>query len=113
MHNLPLRGQVALVTGAGRRIGRTIALTLARAGADVAVNYNQSRSEAHEAVRQIAALGVAAIAIHADISKPAQVRAMFRTLERRYENRWPVVNRLRLTALPPRPRKHKGQRFQV
>jgi len=92
MHNLPLRGQVALVTGAGRRIGRTIALTLARAGADVAVNYNQSRSEAHEAVRQIAALGVAAIAIHADISKPAQVRAMFRTLERRFRRLDVLVN---------------------
>jgi NAD(P)-dependent dehydrogenase (short-subunit alcohol dehydrogenase family) len=92
MQNLPLGGQIALVTGGGRRIGRVIALTLARAGADVAVNYNQSRSEAHETVRQIAAQGVEAVAIHADISKPSQVHAMFRTLERRFRRLDLLVN---------------------
>jgi NAD(P)-dependent dehydrogenase (short-subunit alcohol dehydrogenase family) len=80
----PLRDQVALVTGAGRRIGRTIALTLARAGADVVVNYNRSRAEAQAAVREIAALGVRTAALRADVSKTRQVEAMFGAVEKRF-----------------------------
>jgi 3-oxoacyl-[acyl-carrier protein] reductase/pteridine reductase len=75
----PLRGKVALVTGSARRIGKVIALTLARAGADVVVNYNRSRAEALRTIREIEALGVAAVAIRADISRPAEVRDLFRT----------------------------------
>ena len=43
--NLPLQGRVALVTGAGRRTGRCIALALAAAGADLAIHYHQSEAE--------------------------------------------------------------------
>ena len=50
-----LTGKVALVTGAGRGIGREIALTLASYGADVAVNYNGSKEKAEEVVSQIEA----------------------------------------------------------
>ena len=80
----PLTGQVALVTGAGKRIGKVIALTLARAGANVVVNYNRSRAEALRTVREIESLGVRAVAIRADISKPAEVRAMFRAAHRKF-----------------------------
>ena len=80
----PLTCQVALVTGAGKRIGRVIALTLARAGADVVVNYNRSRAEALSAVREIESLGVRAVAIRADISRPAQVRDMFRAAHKKF-----------------------------
>ena len=48
-----LTGKVALVTGAGRGIGREIALTLAEYGADVIVNYNGSKEKAEEVVAQI------------------------------------------------------------
>jgi 3-oxoacyl-[acyl-carrier protein] reductase/pteridine reductase len=72
-----LSGNVALVTGSARRIGKVIALTLAHAGADVIVNYRTSRAEALRTVREIRSLGVRGIAIRADISKPAEVRAMF------------------------------------
>ena len=92
MSNRLLIGQVALVTGAGRRIGRVIALELARAGADVVVNYNQSRVEALETVREIRELGVRALAIRADVSKPAQVRAMFRAVEKRFRRLDLLVN---------------------
>ncbi len=79
-----LQGQVALVTGGGKRIGRAIALTLGRAGADVIVNYNHSREGAQDTVREIAAMGVRAVALRADVSRPRQVAAMFRAVEKRW-----------------------------
>ena len=51
-----LSGKVALVTGAGRGIGREIALTLAAYGADVIVNYNGSKEKAEEVVAQVEAI---------------------------------------------------------
>ena len=92
MIDSPLDGQVALVTGAGRRIGRVIALELGRAGADVVVNYHQSRREAQQAVREIRELGVEALAIRADVSKPAQVAAMFRAVVKRFRRLDLLVN---------------------
>lgn len=79
-----LQGQVALVTGGGKRIGRAIALTLGRAGADVIVNYNQSRDGAQATAREIAALGVRAAALRADVLRPRQVTAMFGAVEKRF-----------------------------
>ncbi|HKS97498.1 MAG TPA: SDR family NAD(P)-dependent oxidoreductase, partial [Terriglobia bacterium] len=84
MDHRPLQDRVALVTGAGRRIGREIALTLARAGANVVVNYHQSRTEAAATVREIRALGVDSVAIRADVSRPRQVQGMFRAVDQRF-----------------------------
>jgi 3-oxoacyl-[acyl-carrier protein] reductase len=84
IQNRALAGQVALVTGAGRRIGREIALTLGRAGASVIVNYNHSRAEAQATVQEIKACGTDAVAVQADVGRPAQVRRMFSTVERRF-----------------------------
>jgi 3-oxoacyl-[acyl-carrier protein] reductase len=69
-----------------------IALTLGRAGANVVVNYNHSRREALATVREIESLGVKALAIRADVSRPAQVRAMFRTIEKRFRRLDILVN---------------------
>ena len=80
----PLGGQVALVTGAGRRIGREIALAFGRAGAAVVVNYHNSRQEARKTVEEIKALGVRSVALRADVSRPAQVRRMFAEVEKRF-----------------------------
>ena len=79
-----LQGRVALVTGGGKRIGRAIALTLGRAGADVIVNYNQSREGAQATVQEIAMMGVRSVALRADVSRPRQVAAMFRAIEKRF-----------------------------
>jgi NAD(P)-dependent dehydrogenase (short-subunit alcohol dehydrogenase family) len=71
----PLLSQSALVTGGARRIGREIALTLARAGADVAITFRRSKDEADRTVREIQDLGRRALAIECDVRFEASVRA--------------------------------------
>jgi len=66
----------ALVTGAGRRIGRAIALRLAAAGFDVAVHYRSDPDSAHDVVRGIEALGCRATALHADLTDERAARAL-------------------------------------
>jgi NAD(P)-dependent dehydrogenase (short-subunit alcohol dehydrogenase family) len=74
MASLPLSGKSALVTGGARRIGRGIALALARAGADVAITYKTSVDEAAQTAREIASLGVRALAVECDVRSEASVR---------------------------------------
>src|SRR6185436_12835697 len=74
--NLGLEGKVSLVTGAGRDIGREIALTLGREGATVAVNYLKSRGDAEATAAEIRAAGGRAMAVGADVSDYAAVQAM-------------------------------------
>jgi 3-oxoacyl-[acyl-carrier protein] reductase/pteridine reductase len=83
MSELPFAGQVALVTGGAKRIGRSIALQLAIDGADVVVNYKGSKSDAEELVATITATGRRAAAIHADVSKSADVKSLFAEISRR------------------------------
>ncbi len=72
-----LTGKTAVVTGAGRGIGKAIALTLAERGADVVVNYSSSREAAEETVREIEKKGRRALAVQADISKEADCIRLF------------------------------------
>jgi len=76
----PLKGQKALVTGASSGIGAGVAVALAQAGADVVVNYASSPAGAEKVVSEIAALGRQALAIKADVSKEAEVGAMFKQM---------------------------------
>jgi 3-oxoacyl-[acyl-carrier protein] reductase/pteridine reductase len=79
-----LAGKVALVTGAAKRIGRSVALRLASEGADVAVNYRGSKGEAEEVVAEIAAMGRRAAAFRADVAKREDVTAMFAAAEKEF-----------------------------
>lgn len=80
---MKLEGQVALVTGGSRSIGRAMALGLARQGANVAVNYVAHAEEAQGAVREIEALGRRALAVRADTARGDEVEDMVGVVERR------------------------------
>jgi NAD(P)-dependent dehydrogenase (short-subunit alcohol dehydrogenase family) len=68
--------KAALVTGAGRRIGRAIALGLAQAGWDVAVHFRSSRADAEETAAAVRALGRRAALLECDLADEAAVRAL-------------------------------------
>lgn len=72
-----LDGQAALVTGANRGVGKGIALELARAGCNVAVNYCSDPGLAQQTVGEIKQLGVKAFPVHADVRAIEQVKDMF------------------------------------
>ena len=92
MHNMPLEGKVALVTGAGRNIGRAIALALADAGAGVAVNVRVSRDEGQGVVDEIAARGGQAMLVVADVTQRSQVDAMVVAIARHFGRLDIVIN---------------------
>jgi 3-oxoacyl-[acyl-carrier protein] reductase len=71
-----LAGQVALVTGGVRRIGRAVAMALARQGAAIAVNAKSSREEAQDTVREITAMGGTARVFMADVTEESAVARM-------------------------------------
>src|SRR5438067_11566691 len=71
----PVQGKSALVTGGARRIGRAIALALARDGANVAITYLRSQREAKTLVKDLEALGVGAMAVECDVRDQKSVRS--------------------------------------
>jgi NAD(P)-dependent dehydrogenase (short-subunit alcohol dehydrogenase family) len=84
MPTKPLEGQVALITGAAKRIGRSIALRLAVDGADIVINYASSKPEAEELVAEIKSSGRRAIAIQADVSHRSDVQKLFSAAENEF-----------------------------
>jgi len=87
-----LAGRVALVTGAAKRIGRSIALRLAAEGADVVVNYETSKAEAEELVREIKAGGRRAVAAQANVSQREEVQKLFSSVENEFRRLDILVN---------------------
>ena len=71
-----LKGKAALITGGGTGMGRAIALRLARAGVDIAINYSRSEKEALETKSDVEACEVKAITCMADVAHDEQVRSM-------------------------------------
>src|SRR5580704_11122904 len=83
-----LEGQVALVTGGAKRVGRSIALRLASEGAELVVNYLKSKTEAEQLVQEIRAAnnnqGRRAIAVEGDVSQRAGVQKLFLAAENEF-----------------------------
>lgn len=73
---MKVEGKTALVTGGAHRVGKAIAMTLARAGANLVINYHSSDEAAQQTVREAQALGVGALAVQADVGDLQQVRSM-------------------------------------
>lgn len=73
---MQLRGRTALVTGAAKRVGKTIATALARRGANVAVHYNASAADAERTAGELKALGVDALTVKAELTRESEVAAM-------------------------------------
>jgi len=87
-----LQGRVALVTGAAKRIGRAVAVSLATEGADVVIHYNRSKSEADATVAEIAKLGRKSIAVQADLCTLAQIKRLFQQTLDQFERLDILVN---------------------
>src|SRR5208282_6065048 len=79
-----LAGKVALVTGASKGIGASIALHLAAEGAAVVVNYATSKQGADRTVAEIVAKGGKAIAVQADVAKDADIRRLFDEVKKKF-----------------------------
>lgn len=88
-----LSDQVALVTGSAHRVGKAIALELARHGVNILVHYhNSSDSTVRETLHEIKSNGVGAFAVQADISKPEGVETVFAALKEHYNRLDILVN---------------------
>src|SRR5206468_4301434 len=82
----------AVITGASGELGRVMARTLARCGADIAVHYNSSKEKAESVCREIQALGRRAIAVQADVTDEQSVLKMRDTIAKSLGDPHIVVN---------------------
>lgn len=89
---MDLRGKVALVTGAAHRVGKAIAIALAREGANLVVHYGRSQKAAQQTSNEIVALGVEAFPIQAALSVPTQIETLFDAVQGRFGRLDVLVN---------------------
>jgi len=94
---MKLEEKVAIVTGAGKGIGKGIALNLAMEGANVVVNYAHSKGGALEIVQKINDLGRQAIAVKADVSRTDEIEAMVETAWHKFGQIDILVNNIGVT----------------
>lgn len=101
MTEKPLSRKIALVTGAGRGIGRVIALRLAQDGATIVAHYAHSKAGADQTVAEIEAMGGRAVAYQADIARRDEVKAMFAEIDRNPGRLDIVVNNSGVSSSSP------------
>ena len=99
-----LKGQIAIVTGAGTGMGRAIAELFAAEGAKVVVNYRASQQEAEQVVASIQAAGGEAIAFQADVAADAEARAMVAAVEKAWGGLHILVNNAGWSKMTPHER---------
>ncbi len=96
-----LTGKVAVVTGASKGIGASIAVHLARAGAAVVVNYANSREGADRVVASIKADGGRAVAVQGDVSKTPDIERLFTETKAAFGQRRKMIRQsLKATGVP-------------
>jgi len=99
---LALKDRIVLVTGSSRGIGKAIALALAEAGADIAVNYHKQATAAESVAAENKKLGRRCITVQADVSESAQVDRLFTDVEKTLASVDILVNNAGIaTALSP------------
>jgi 3-oxoacyl-[acyl-carrier protein] reductase len=96
-----LQNRVALVTGASRGLGRSIAVALAGAGANIAVNYHKEQSAANEVCAEIQRLGRRAVPLQADVSLSADVNGLVSAVERELGPVEILVNNAGISQVKP------------
>ncbi len=96
-----LGNRVALVTGASRGIGKAVAIALAGAGANVAVNYRKEQAAAEDVCAKIRALGRRALAVKADVSLSSEVDALVAAVERELGPVEILVNNAGISQIKP------------
>src|SRR5579872_4534227 len=96
-----LQGQVALVTGAGRRIGRAIALRLAAGGARMVLHYRSSQPEAEAVAAEIVRAGGEAVCIQAELTRVAEIDRLFEQAEQRFGRLDILVNNAAIFSPTP------------
>ena len=100
---MEIEGKTALITGSAKRVGRVTALTLAKAGANVVINYNHSADDAAATASEAEALGVGALPVAADIGDYAQVEAMVQAATDRFGGIDILVNNASIFLNDPFP----------
>jgi 3-oxoacyl-[acyl-carrier protein] reductase/pteridine reductase len=100
---MEIRGKTALVTGGAVRVGKSITLALAQAGANVIINYHSSEDAALETAAQAESLGVHALAIRADVAQLPEVERMWAAAAQRFGGVDILVNSASLFRATPFP----------
>src|ERR1700731_5061527 len=96
-----LTGKVAVVTGASKGIGASIAKHLAAEGASVVVNYSSSKEGADKVVKEITAKGGKAVAVQGDVSKQADITRLFAETKKAYGKLDILVNNAGIYQFAP------------
>ncbi len=94
---MQLKGKTAIITGGSRGIGREIAIRLAKAGANIVVNYTNNSEAAKKVVSEAEELGVEAMSVKADVSKDEEVESLVKQVLKRFDSIDILVNNAGIT----------------
>jgi NAD(P)-dependent dehydrogenase (short-subunit alcohol dehydrogenase family) len=95
---MDLKDKVVVITGSSSGIGKTTALAFAKEGAKIVVNYNVNKEGAEETLSEIQKLGVEALLVQADVSKPNDVKRLFEEVEKKFGTLHILINNAGITT---------------
>ena len=98
---MSIKGKTALVTGSSRSLGKSIAISLAKSGANVVINHRDSEDEAIEVAKEIEDLGVQSLVVQAEVSKKDDVLKMSETVHEKFGGVDILVNNVGTSAMVP------------